>query len=67
MKVKRNAFSIPYSLLLFPFPLQVRDIHIYDELFSVENGLLTPTFKGKRPALKTFFASQLADMYTNLQ
>ncbi|XP_072038963.1 long-chain-fatty-acid--CoA ligase 1-like isoform X2 [Amphiura filiformis] len=44
----------------------VRDIHIYDDPFSVDNGLLTPTFKGKRPALKTFFASQLADMYTKL-
>ncbi|XP_072038629.1 long-chain-fatty-acid--CoA ligase 1-like [Amphiura filiformis] len=44
----------------------VRDIHIHNDLFSVENGLLTPTFKGKRPALKEFFASQLAEMYAKL-
>ena len=48
-------------------PVQVRDIYVHNELFSIENGLLTPTFKGKRPALKELFAKQLADMYANLQ
>ena len=52
--------------LFIPSLFQVRDIYIHNELFSVENGLLTPTFKGKRPALKEFFASQLAEMYEKL-
>lgn len=43
--------------------LQVKDIHIHDELFSLENGLLTPTFKSKRPALRKYFADQFKAMY----
>ena len=46
---------------------QVRDIHVFDELFTVDNGFLTPTFKGKRPALKKHFADQIAAMYEHLQ
>ncbi|XP_048758754.1 long-chain-fatty-acid--CoA ligase 5-like isoform X2 [Ostrea edulis] len=45
---------------------QVKDIFLYPELFSVENGLLTPTFKTKRHELKVKFQSQIAEMYTNL-
>lgn len=45
----------------------VRDIHVFDEPFTVDNGFLTPTFKGKRPALKKHFADQLAAMYEHLQ
>lgn len=42
---------------------QVKDIYIYDELFSVDNGLLTPTFKSKRPAIQAYFKDQIAEMY----
>ncbi|GMR46570.1 hypothetical protein PMAYCL1PPCAC_16765, partial [Pristionchus mayeri] len=44
---------------LFSFE-QVKDIYLEAELFSVENGLLTPTLKSKRNQLKTRFAKQLA-------
>ncbi|KAK3588976.1 hypothetical protein CHS0354_043146 [Potamilus streckersoni] len=45
---------------------QVKDIYVYHELFSVENGLLTPTFKAKRNELKQFFAKQIEEMYSKL-
>ncbi|XP_013381851.1 long-chain-fatty-acid--CoA ligase 5 isoform X2 [Lingula anatina] len=45
---------------------QVKDIHLHHELFSVENGLLTPTFKSKRQDIKKFFATQLDEMYSKL-
>jgi len=32
-------------------------------MFSTENGLLTPTFKSKRPALRKAFAAKIAEMY----
>ncbi|KAI4991904.1 hypothetical protein ZWY2020_040290 [Hordeum vulgare] len=34
------------------------------EPFTVENGLLTPTFKVKRPQAKAYFTKELADMFT---
>ncbi|KAK2164222.1 hypothetical protein LSH36_67g01021 [Paralvinella palmiformis] len=42
---------------------QVKIITLFPELFSVENGLLTPTFKSKRPALRKFFSMQIEAMY----
>lgn len=42
---------------------QVKDIHIHPELFSVENGLLTPTFKNKRPQLRKFFKTRIQELY----
>lgn len=36
------------------------------EPFTVENGLLTPTFKVKRPQAKEYFAKAITDMYTEL-
>lgn len=46
---------------------QVKDIYIFPELFSVENGLLTPTFKAKRNEVKKYFLSQIEEMYSHLQ
>lgn len=46
---------------------QVKDIYVYPELFSVENGLLTPTFKSKRHDLKKFFANEIVQMYMHLE
>ncbi|GMR48200.1 hypothetical protein PMAYCL1PPCAC_18395 [Pristionchus mayeri] len=50
---------------LFSFE-QVKDIFLQAEPFSVENGLLTPTLKSKRPQLKTYFGKELAVMYSRL-
>jgi long-chain acyl-CoA synthetase len=45
---------------------QIKAIHLHHELFSVENGLLTPTFKTKRISCKEFFKQQIAQMYESL-
>ncbi|GJN28328.1 hypothetical protein PR202_gb16438 [Eleusine coracana subsp. coracana] len=37
------------------------------EPFTLENGLLTPTFKVKRPQAKAYFAKEISDMYAQLQ
>lgn len=45
---------------------QVKNIHLHNELFSIENNLLTPTMKAKRNELEKLFKVQLNDMYKNL-
>ena len=45
---------------------QVKDIYLHPDPFSVQNGLLTPTLKTKRPQLKAYFKPQLEDLYQNL-
>ncbi len=52
---------------VFPFPTQVRDIHLTSDLWSVENNFLTPTFKTKRPALVAHFKDVIDAMYKNLE
>ncbi|XP_069795944.1 long-chain-fatty-acid--CoA ligase 1a isoform X3 [Narcine bancroftii] len=42
---------------------QVKDIHIHPELLTVQNGLLTPTFKAKRISVRKFFSAQIAELY----
>merc|ERR1711963_94451 len=42
---------------------QAKAVFLHDDLLSVENGLLTPTFKLKRPSAKKFFESNIADLY----
>jgi long-chain acyl-CoA synthetase len=45
---------------------QVKDIYVSSEMFSVENDLLTPTLKSKRPKLKEHFKPQITSMYEKL-
>jgi len=45
---------------------QVKDIYLSAEQFSVENDLLTPTLKSKRPKLKDHFKEELCEMYKHL-
>ncbi|NXF02003.1 ACSL1 ligase, partial [Smithornis capensis] len=42
---------------------QVKDIVLHTEMFSIENGLLTPTLKAKRPELRKYFQSQIDELY----
>ena len=46
---------------------QVRDIHLSAEMFSVENNLLTPTFKLKRAEARAKFQQALETMYEELE
>ncbi|XP_043281122.1 long-chain-fatty-acid--CoA ligase 1 isoform X2 [Venturia canescens] len=45
---------------------QVKDIYLHPDPFSVQNGLLTPTLKTKRPQLKAYFKPQIEDLYQHL-
>ncbi|PUZ43684.1 hypothetical protein GQ55_8G027800 [Panicum hallii var. hallii] len=42
-------------------------VSLVAEPFTLENGLLTPTFKVKRPQAKTYFAKEISDMYAELR
>lgn len=45
---------------------QVKNIYLHDDLFSIDNDLLTPTMKAKRPNLQKMFQEQLDEMYKSL-
>lgn len=45
---------------------QVKSIYIHTEMFSIDNGLLTPTFKAKRPELKEYFKTQIDQLYSSI-
>lgn len=44
----------------------VKAVTLTLEPFTMENGLLTPTFKIKRPQAKECFAKAISDMYSEL-
>lgn len=43
-----------------------KDVYLHPEQFTVENNLLTPTMKTKRPELGKYFEKQIEDMYKNI-
>lgn len=53
--------------MLLVFPLQVRDITLHTEMFSVQNGLLTPTLKAKRTELRNYFRQQIDELYAKIK
>lgn len=54
----------------FPNPnfffFKVKNIYIHEEMFSIQNGLLTPTLKAKRPELKEFFKDKIEELYSSV-
>lgn len=44
----------------------VKKVHFHPDPFSVDEGLITPTFKLKRPQLKAYFQSKIDEMYASL-
>ncbi|XP_058157290.1 long-chain-fatty-acid--CoA ligase 1 isoform X4 [Dasypus novemcinctus] len=46
---------------------QVKGIALHPELFSVDNGLLTPTMKAKRPELRNYFRSYIDELYSTIK
>lgn len=63
----RLQFPLSSLLLNSLVCLQVKGIYLYTELFSVENGLLTPTMKAKRPELRNYFRSQIDELYSTIK
>jgi long-chain acyl-CoA synthetase len=45
----------------------VKAVHIHTELFSMENGLLTPTFKLKRQQARDRFRANIDTLYASLR
>uniref|UniRef100_A0A672J4X3 Long-chain-fatty-acid--CoA ligase n=1 Tax=Salarias fasciatus TaxID=181472 RepID=A0A672J4X3_SALFA len=45
---------------------QVKNIYIHNEMFSIQNGLLTPTLKAKRPELKEVFKGKIEELYSSI-
>jgi len=45
----------------------VKDVVLSSTMWTVENELLTPTFKTKRPSLKKLFSREIAVMYNKLE
>lgn len=46
---------------------KLKEVTLYPEQFTTENGLLTPTFKLKRYYAKQFFEKEIDAMYTKLE
>uniref|UniRef100_A0A3Q3VZD8 Long-chain-fatty-acid--CoA ligase n=1 Tax=Mola mola TaxID=94237 RepID=A0A3Q3VZD8_MOLML len=46
---------------------QVRDIALHPEMFSPQNGLLTPTLKTKRTELQKHFRKQINELYSKIK
>ncbi|KAG0042525.1 hypothetical protein BGZ83_000358 [Gryganskiella cystojenkinii] len=44
----------------------VKRVHLTSDMFSIENGLLTPTLKVRRPQVKDHFLEQIKEMYDDL-
>ncbi|XDV44311.1 hypothetical protein PO909_012611 [Leuciscus waleckii] len=45
---------------------QVKDVYLHPDMFTIENGLLTPTLKAKRADLIKFFKVQIESLYANM-
>lgn len=58
-----NAFGKQSDLKGFE---QIRAVHLSSEEFSVDNDLLTPTFKLKRETAKKVYQSEIEAMYATL-
>ncbi|KAA0725059.1 Long-chain-fatty-acid--CoA ligase 5 [Triplophysa tibetana] len=45
---------------------QVKELYLHPEMFTIENGLLTPTLKAKRADLTKYFKLQIDSLYGNM-
>lgn len=62
-----SGFICPFSSYNSLVYLQVKGIALHSELFSLDNGLLTPTMKAKRPELRNYFRSQIDELYSTIK
>lgn len=42
-------------------------IHLVSEPFSIEQGIITPTFKMKRKPARDYFKKQIDEMYADIE
>jgi len=54
---------IAWNLMDFSKPAHIRGVHLVLEPWSIDHGLLTPTFKVKRYAIEAKFAKEVAALY----
>ncbi|WP_018141683.1 long-chain fatty acid--CoA ligase [Thioalkalivibrio sp. ALJ7] len=54
---------IQYQLRDFPGYAKIRHVHVVHEPWSVDNGMLTPTMKLKRPVIAQHYANAIEAMY----
>ncbi|WP_019628605.1 long-chain fatty acid--CoA ligase [Thioalkalivibrio sp. AKL10] len=52
-----------YQLRDFPGYARIRHVHVVHEPWSVDNGMLTPTMKLKRPVITKHYAKAIEAMY----
>lgn len=45
----------------------IKAVHLDSEQFSVDNDLMTPTFKLKRPQLQKHYQAIIDDLYAGLK
>ncbi|KAM9129611.1 long-chain-fatty-acid--CoA ligase 6 isoform 2-T6 [Pangshura tecta] len=45
---------------------QVKAIYIHSDMFSIQNGLLTPTLKARRRELRDYFKKQIEELYSRV-
>lgn len=60
----RLIVTVTVTSCLTFFPFQVKDIYLHPEMFSVANGLLTPTLKSRRTDIRRVFEEQISSMYS---
>ena len=53
-------------MIITVFVIKVKNIYLFDELFSLENGLTTPTLKLKRINLRVYFKDIVASLYDEI-
>uniref|UniRef100_A0A4X2KHH9 Long-chain-fatty-acid--CoA ligase n=1 Tax=Vombatus ursinus TaxID=29139 RepID=A0A4X2KHH9_VOMUR len=58
---KKRGFDGTYAELCQD---KVKAIYIHSDMFSVQNGLLTPTLKAKRRELRDYFKKQIEELYS---
>jgi len=63
-RIMSEVMEISNQNQLYGFEIP-KAIHLESQPFSVENNMLTPTFKLKRQQLKVLYASQIDSMYAN--
>ena len=60
---KNENGSHPY----ISYVSKVKKIYLHPEMFSIENGLLTPTFKAKRSEILKTFKDQIDRLYEEVE